>query len=197
MFAISQYIPFLDNVNKLIQVRFCFSQVSAGKNIMVTYLVTALVGFPLGILVDKIGYKRYLTMTGMAIFMISHIIIYVYPQCNGLGPETSWSGASWGLFLLGFSYCFYANCIIPSIPVVVSKRVTGSAFGIMLIFENFAMALCPMVSGQIVENSTSEVLGYKNVSLFFLILGAVGLALSFLLFFINGNAKKVLDGTAK
>lgn len=86
MFAIAQYIPFLDNVNKLIQVRFCFSQVSAGKNIMVTYLVTALLGFPLGIIVDKIGFKRYLIMIGMGVFMIAHIIIYTFPQCDEFGP---------------------------------------------------------------------------------------------------------------
>jgi nitrate/nitrite transporter NarK len=81
MFAIAQYIPFLDNVNKLLQVRFCFSQITAGRNIMITYLVTSLVGFPLGIIVDKIGYKRYLTMIGMTLFMTAHIIIYVFPQC--------------------------------------------------------------------------------------------------------------------
>lgn len=86
MLAIAQYIPFLDNVNKLIQVRFCFSQISAGKNIMITYLVTAFLGFPLGILVDKIGYKRYLTMIGMTIFMFAHVIIYVFPQCDPLDP---------------------------------------------------------------------------------------------------------------
>ena len=131
-FAIGQYIPFLDNVNKLLQVRFCFSQVSAGKNIMITYLVTSLVGFPLGILVDKIGYKRYLTMAGMIVFMISHVIIYVFPQCTSQ-TIAEWSGASWGLLILGFAYCFYANCIIPSIPIVVNKRITGSAFGIMLV----------------------------------------------------------------
>lgn len=82
MLAIAQYIPFLDNVNKLIQVRFCFSQISAGKNIMITYLVTSLVGFPLGIFVDKIGYKRYFMVVGMIIFMIAHLIIYVFPQCD-------------------------------------------------------------------------------------------------------------------
>ncbi len=81
MFAIAQYIPFLDNVNKLLQVRFCFSQITAGRNIMITYLVTSLVGFPLGIIVDRIGYKRYLTMIGMTLFMTAHIIIYVFPQC--------------------------------------------------------------------------------------------------------------------
>lgn len=49
---------------------------------MITYLVTSLVGFPLGIVVDKLGFKRYLTMIGMSIFMVAHAIIYAYPQCS-------------------------------------------------------------------------------------------------------------------
>lgn len=81
MFAIAQYIPFLDNVNKLLQTRFCFSQISAGKNIMITYIVTSLVGLPLGIMVDRIGFKRYFTILGLAFFLISHLIIYTYKQC--------------------------------------------------------------------------------------------------------------------
>lgn len=95
-------------------------------------------------------------MFGMLLFMTAHVIIYAYPQCDELAPEPAWSGASWGLFLLGFAYCFYANCIIPSIPIVVSKRITGTAFGIMLVLENFAMAVCPMISGQIVEHSATK-----------------------------------------
>lgn len=134
MVSMGQYIPFLDNVSKLIQVRFCFSQLSAGKSIMITYLVTSFLGLPLGILVDKIGYKRYLIMIGMGVFLVAHMIIYLYPQCDFIGTYASWSGASWGLLILGLGYCFYANCIIPSVPIIVSKKITGSAFGIMIVF---------------------------------------------------------------
>jgi hypothetical protein len=53
MLALAEYVPFLDNSNKLLQVRFCFSQVTAGKNITVTYLVVGVFGFPLGWFMDK------------------------------------------------------------------------------------------------------------------------------------------------
>lgn len=36
-----------------------------------------------------------------------------------------------GLLLLGLGYCFYANCVVSMIPLVVRKKVTGTAFGIM------------------------------------------------------------------
>jgi MFS family permease len=197
MLAIALYIPFLDNVNELIQVRFCFNQVAAGRNVMVTYLVTSLLGIPIGILVDRLGFKRYFIMIGMSVFLGAHLIIFVFPQCNPLDPSSSWSGASWGLIFLGLGYCFYANCILPSIPMVVSKKITGSAFGLMFMFENLAMAVCPMISGLIVENTADGAQGYRKVSLFFLILGVIGLCLSLLLFFINNNSKKLLDKNSK
>lgn len=81
MFAVSQYIPFLDNANKLLQVRFCYSQVTAGRNITVTYLVVGIFGIPLGWFVDKVGFKRYFAIVGMSVFAIGHFIILLFPQC--------------------------------------------------------------------------------------------------------------------
>lgn len=131
MFAVALYVTFLDNANKLLQVRFCYTQRSAGKAIMITYIVAACCSAPLGLIVDKVGCKRYFTIATMVIFTLAQLIILVYPQCSEGKVTDSFSGASWGLFLLGVGYCFYANCIVPSIPLVVRKKVTGTAFGIM------------------------------------------------------------------
>lgn len=131
MFAVALYVTFLDNANKLLQVRFCYTQPSAGRAIMITYIVAALFSAPLGLIVDKVGRRRYFTIICMVIFTTAQLIILVYPQCTGEKITDSFSGASWGLFLLGLGYCFYANCIVPAIPLVVRKKVTGTAFGIM------------------------------------------------------------------
>lgn len=64
-----------------------------------------------------------------------------------------WAGVSWGLFLLGIAYCFYANCLIPAIPLVVKKKVTGTAFGLMEMLENIAMAVYPTISASIVQHA--------------------------------------------
>jgi hypothetical protein len=58
------------------------------------------------------------------------------------------------------------------------------------------MAICPIISAQIVQLSASKEEGYKNVSLFFMMLGIVGLSVSMLLLAVNSNAKKMLDGTS-
>jgi MFS family permease len=131
MFAVALYVTFLDNANKLLQVRFCYTQASAGKAIMIVYIVAACCSAPLGLIVDRVGCKRYFTIACMVIFTCAQLIILVYPQCTEGEITDSFSGASYGLFLLGVGYCFYANCIVPAIPLVVRKKVTGTAFGIM------------------------------------------------------------------
>lgn len=98
---------------------------------MIVYIVAACFSAPLGLLVDKIGYKRYFIIAGMVIFTIAQLIILVFPQCANQIISDPASGASWGLFLIGIGYCFYANCFVPAIPLVVRKKVTGTAFGIM------------------------------------------------------------------
>jgi MFS family permease len=77
----SMYVPFMDNVNRLFQKRFCFTQVSAGSVITITYLVTGAVSIPLGMLVDYIGKRRYFIMGTILVFTIAHLIILLYPQC--------------------------------------------------------------------------------------------------------------------
>jgi MFS family permease len=131
MFAVSLYVCFLDNANQLIQKRFCYTQASAGRTISIVYIVAACCSAPLGFLIDKVGHRRYFSIACMVIFTVAHFIIYVYPQCAENTINNSFSGASVGLFLIGVGYCFYANSIVPSIPLIVKKKVTGTAFGIM------------------------------------------------------------------
>jgi MFS family permease len=131
MFAVSLYVCFLDNANQLIQKRFCHTQASAGREMSIVYIVAACCSVPLGFIIDKVGHRRYFSIACMVIFAIAHLIIYAYPQCADKSVNNLFSGASIGLFLIGVGYCFYANSLVPSIPLVVKKKVTGTAFGIM------------------------------------------------------------------
>ena len=80
--AQSVWIPFLDNVNKMFQVRFCFTQVTAGKAISIFYLVTVVTSVPIGLFVDANGKRRILTVAAQSIFLIAQFIFLVYPQCS-------------------------------------------------------------------------------------------------------------------
>lgn len=93
----SLWIPFLDNVNSLFIKRFCFTQITAGKFIAITYLTAAMTSIPVGLFVDKFGNRRMLAVVGLAIFVIAQLIMLAYPQCPLNGePEF---GAISGLVL--------------------------------------------------------------------------------------------------
>lgn len=81
MFAVGLYIPFMDGANKLFIERFCYTPVEAGQALVVTYVISAVFSAPLGFLIDKFGYKRYLIIVCMLFFAIAQLIILVYPQC--------------------------------------------------------------------------------------------------------------------
>lgn len=95
--------------------------------VTITYLATALFSGPLGLLVNYIGFRRYFIVAATVIFLTAHSIIWAYPQCS----DTSLYAPAWGLLLLGLGYSFYANVIVASIPLVVKKKVLGSAIAIM------------------------------------------------------------------
>jgi fucose permease len=70
------YIPFLDGANGLLQTRFKFSEEDAGEIIMVTYFSAAILSIPSGLLIDKIGLRRYVSIFGSILLLAVQIILY-------------------------------------------------------------------------------------------------------------------------
>jgi len=99
--------------------------------------------------------------------------------------------------LLGIGYIFYCNCVIPAVPLIVAKKITGTAFGILSVLENTAMAVIPLITGSIIQNSVSDEIGYRNDSLFFVVAGLIGILFSVMLLFISEKDKRILDATSK
>ena len=184
----AQYIPFLDNANLLFQKRFCFSRTSAGEVVTITYIATAVISGPLGLVVNKVGKRRFFIMTATLVFLSAHTIIWLFSQCS---IEAEYSPV-WGLFLLGIGYSFYANVIVASIPLVVKKKILGSAIAIMEILSSLTECVVPILTGYLIESEENEN-GYKLSSFFFFLLGTFGLFSSIFLLFIEARMKRRLD----
>lgn len=145
-------------------------------------------------LVDYFGHKRHIIILTMVLFTAAQFIILIYPQC----AEGSFSqkGAISGLALLGIGYCLYGNCLVPSVSLVVKRKITGTAFGIMLMIESAALAFFPVINGELIEKgerNSNNVNGYHNSSLFFFLVGVTGSLISLGLFFIPDKFKNKLD----
>jgi MFS family permease len=81
--AMTLWIPFMDNVNRLFQKRFCYSQISAGNAITIPYIFAVILSVPLGLAVDKYGQRRHLSILGLVVFLSAQLIMLLYPQCDG------------------------------------------------------------------------------------------------------------------
>jgi MFS family permease len=102
--------------------------------------------------------------------------------------------------LIGLGYCLYGNCILPSIPLVVRKKITGTAFGIMQMIESIALAAFPLINGALIQKGNSNPdhqVGYRHSSLFFVLIGFIGILVSLGLLFIPDKFKKRLDKASK
>jgi Na+/melibiose symporter-like transporter len=136
-----------------------------------------------------VGYRRFFIIGATLIFFTAHALIWLYPQCDGDSEYAS----TWGLLLIGIGYSFYANVIVAAIPMVVQRKVLGSALGIMEIISSLAECVVPLVTATMIQNSENKEEGFKKSSFFFFLIGLVGVLTSMSLFFIDRKVKKRLD----
>lgn len=89
---------------------------------------------------------------------------------------------------------------MPSISLVVKKKITGTAFGIMQMIESIVLAAFPIVNGALIEkgeNNPEMDNGYRSSSLFFFLVGLLGVLTSIGLLFIPDKFKKKLDRSSR
>ena len=101
---------------------------------------------------------------------------------------------------MGIAFSIYANCIVPAISLVVKKKITGTAFGIMQMIESIALASFPLINGSLIDHGESNhdtVKGYHASSLFFFLVGFVAMLVSIGLFFIPDKFKRKLDSSSQ
>lgn len=102
---------------------------SAGQAISIAYLCAVVVSIPLGLLVDKYGKRRWLSVAALGVFFLAQFIILVYPQCSD--NQSQEMGVIAALVIQGIGYAFYGNVLVAAIPLVCKATQLGTGFGIM------------------------------------------------------------------
>jgi MFS family permease len=96
----------------------------------------------LGKLVDKIGRRGTMMIIGSLALIPAHLALgltTIYP----LLP----------MIVLGLAFALVPAAMWPSIPLIVEKRLTGTAFGLMTMIQNIGMAIMPQVIGSLRDSS--------------------------------------------
>lgn len=119
-----------------------------------------------GGLVDRIGRRASLMVLG-ALLMIPCYLVLGFTMVPPYLP----------MILLGAAFVLVPAAMWPSVPLIVEKNVTGTAFGLMTMIQNTGLALFPYLNGRLRVATHS----YSASMVMFATLGAVGFVFALLL----------------
>jgi len=153
---------------------------TAGKFMSIPYALAAILSPPIGTFVDRVGRRAALACGTSLTLMSVHLILALAP---------SHTIPLWVPLLgQGLAYALFSAVIWPSVGMVVEKKMTGTAYGIILAMQNTGLALFPLLVATIYKHSEQKYI--PNVELLFVGCAAVGSMAGMLLFVLdrrNGN----------
>jgi MFS family permease len=119
-----------------------------------------------GALVDRIGRRTAMMVVGSAL-MVPCYLALAYTH---LSPAMV-------MVVLGVAFVLVPAALWPSVPLIVSRRRLGTAFGVMTLIQNVGLMLFPWLNGWLRERTET----YSASMLMFAGLGVAALAFALLL----------------
>jgi nitrate/nitrite transporter NarK len=159
-------LPFNNVSQSFLMQKYGFDQIKAGAIQGIPFTISAIASPFLGGAVDRIGQRATLLALSAAFLTLTHSLM----AFTDLTPYVT-------LAILGTSYAIYSSAMWPSIAYVVPENVLGSAYGIATSIQNFGLFAFPLVVGSVRDASPS----YKNVEIFFALIGLIGLVVGVVL----------------
>jgi MFS family permease len=130
-------------------------------------MITSMVLSPfIGLLVDKVGKRSTMMIIGSILIIPAHLVMgltHLYPVIP--------------MMVLGAAFVLIPAAMWPSVPLLVKKNVTGTAFSIMAMVQMIGLTAFPWLNG-ILRDITKS---YKSSMIMFASLGFLGLLFAILL----------------
>jgi MFS family permease len=131
-----------------------------------------------GGLVDKIGRRASLMVVGSLIMVPAYLTL-------GFTHAPPWIP----MIALGAAFVLVPAAMWPTIPLIVDKHFTGTAYGVMTQVQNIGLFLFPFLNGWLREATHS----YEASMIMFSSLGFVGLFFSVMLLRANRTVGGVIE----
>ena len=131
-----------------------------------------------GGLVDRIGRRASLMVLG-SLLMIPCYLVLAYTMVPPYLP----------MILLGAAFVLVPAAMWPAVPLIVEKKIVGTAFGLMTMIQNAGLALFPWLNGKL-RVATHN---YEASMVMFASLGACGFVFALLLLRADKREGGVLE----
>jgi len=176
------YFGLSNNLNDMMLKRFGFNSKSAGSLILIIYISSAIINPLFGFFIDKIGKRGKFILVSAGICFFTHFLLLVLHDGTELSPNYGVIGAllAKGLFISILSPVFW-----PCISLVVDKKATGTAYGIVGSMVNLAIASVPLVFGAIHDATKDSHAGYFWPEVLLLILASVSIFVTTLICIVD------------
>jgi MFS family permease len=130
-------------------------------------IITSMVLSPfVGLIVDKIGKRASLMIVGSIIIVPAHLVMGL----TNIHPV-------FPMMALGAAFVLIPAAMWPSVPLLVKKSLTGTAFGLMTTIQLVGLSLFPILNGWLRDWTKS----YTSSMIMFGSLGFLGLIFAILL----------------
>lgn len=136
-------LPYIQNCSDLLQKKYAFDNITAGKLFGIPNIIVAIFGPFLGASIDKFGKRVLLMCLSSIILIIGFITSMLMPPCHQCYNEV------YPLVLVGIGFMIYTSTIWGSIPYVVPPAAVGTAFGLATAIQNIGLCIAPVVVGYI------------------------------------------------
>jgi len=166
MFSYGAVNGFLNIGNNYIQQRFGFTKTGAGNILTIYYGISMFLTPVFGYIADKFGKRLKLIFVANVLLVIGNVVLVFLPDCDDcytiLIP----------ICVMGVFISIYSATFWGSIPLVVEKKVLGTAFGLTYSLQNTSWAILPLIVGSIQDY------GYVYVSILLLGIASTGTLLT-------------------
>lgn len=131
-----------------------------------------------GKLVDKFGKRATLMIIGSLLMIPAHLLLGI----TFINPVIC-------MIILGAAFVLVPAAMWPSVPLIVSKKRIGTAFGLMTMLQNIGLGLFPWLNGRL-----RDVFGnYTASQIMFALLGVLGFIFAVLLKRADSRNKNILE----
>lgn len=114
---------------------------------MATYLVSAITMPIFGLFGDNCGHRVELMILGGLFNTGGHLVALFAPK--GVDNQI-WARVPYWMY--GFGYSIYITIVYSSLPIIAAPDVLGTAYGILISFNNTGMTILPLAMGSLVTH---------------------------------------------
>lgn len=152
------FLAFMFDINEYYQVRFGYNLTTAGDLIAIPYGIAAITTLVLGWYSKYIFRPRKSLILGSLIYCFTYLLFSFLPQCIH-GCSVSF------VPIIGLGFCFgvFSVLFMPSIEEVIeNKKIVGTGYGLVAIFQNLLLSVLPILTGMIYGDDKKESIEQEN-----------------------------------